>query len=74
VAASCLACIATVRLARRAITRLNYWLLCLRVLLFLVAMTYAFTGLFGLFVFFLSTMVGLIAPVAGIRRTHAWGC
>mgnify|MGYP001767283999 FL=1 len=36
-------------------------------------MSYAFTGTFGLFIFFLSTVVGLIAPVAGIRRTHAMG-
>ena len=43
------------------------------VLAFLVAMTAAFTGLFGLFIFFLSTVVGLIAPVAGIHKTHAMG-
>ena len=72
-AASYLACIGAARLAGRAISRLNYRLLCLGVLLFLVAMTYAFTGLFGLFIFFLSTVVGLIAPVAGIHRTHAMG-
>lgn len=71
--ASYLACIAAARLAGRAIVRLNYRLLCLVVLLFLVAMTYAFTGLFGLFIFFLSTVVGLIGPVAGIHRTHAMG-
>jgi len=72
-AASYLACIGAAHLAGRAISRLNYRLLCLGVLLFLVAMTYAFTGLFGLFIFFLSTLVGLIAPVAGIHRTHAMG-
>jgi len=38
-----------------------------------VAMTYAFTGLFGLFIFFLSTVVGIISPMAGIHRTHAMG-
>jgi len=73
-AASYLACIAAARLAGRAITRLNYRLLCLGVLLFLVAMTYTFTGLFGLFIFFLSTVVGLIAPVAGIHRTNDAKC
>jgi putative membrane protein len=72
-AASYLSCNAAARLAGRAIVRLNYQLLCLGVLVFLVAMTYAFTGLFGLFIFFLSTVVGLIAPVAGIHRTHAMG-
>ena len=71
--ASYLACIDAARLAGKAISRLNYRLLCLGVLLFLVAMAYAFTGIFGLFIFFLSTVVGLIAPIAGIHRTHAMG-
>jgi putative membrane protein len=71
--ASYLACITAARLAGEAIVRLNYKLLCLSVLLFLVVMTYTFTGLFGLFIFFLSIVVGLIAPVAGIHRTHAMG-
>ena len=72
-AASYLACIGAARPAARTLSRLNYRWLCLIVLIFLVAMTYAFTGLFGLFIFFLSTVVGLIAPVAGIHKTHAMG-
>ncbi|MBN1236061.1 MAG: tripartite tricarboxylate transporter permease [Methanotrichaceae archaeon] len=72
-AASYLACIGAAPLAGRAISQLNYKRLCLGVMLFLVAMTYAFTGVFGLFIFFLSTVIGLIAPIAGIHRTHAMG-
>ena len=72
-AASYLACLAAARPAGRAVSRINYQLLCLGVLAFLAAMCYAFTGLFGLFIFFLSTVVGLIAPIAGIHRTHAMG-
>jgi putative membrane protein len=72
-AASYISCIASARLAARAISWVNYRLLCLGVLAFLLAMSYAFTGLFGLFIFFLSTVVGLIAPLAGIHRTHAMG-
>lgn len=72
-AASYLACIAAARPAGKAVSRINYRLLCLGVLAFLAAMCYAFTGLFGLFIFFLSTVVGLVAPVAGIHRTHAMG-
>jgi putative membrane protein len=71
--ASYFATIGTARGAARVISRLNYRLLCLAVLAFLSAMTFAFTGIFGLFIFFLSTVVGLIAPVAGIRKTHAMG-
>lgn len=72
-AASYLACLAAARPAGKAVSCINYRLLCLGVLAFLAAMCYAFTGLFGLFIFFLSTIVGLIAPIAGIHRTHAMG-
>ena len=72
-AASYIATISTARETAQAISHLNYRLLCLSVLAFLVAMTFTFTGPFGLFIFFLSTVVGLIAPVAGIQRTHAMG-
>ena len=72
-AASYIAAIASARAAARTISRLDYRMLCLGVLAFLGAMTFAFTGVFGLFIFFLSTVVGLIAPVAGIHKTHAMG-
>jgi putative membrane protein len=36
-------------------------------------MTLIFTGPFGLLIFFLSAVLGLIAPLAGIHRTHAMG-
>jgi putative membrane protein len=72
-ALSYVAVIASARFAAEAIMRLNYRLLCLCVLLGLTSMCLAFTGWFGLFVFFLSTIVGLIAPIAGIRKTHAMG-
>ncbi|MDD2637796.1 MAG: tripartite tricarboxylate transporter permease [Methanothrix sp.] len=61
------------RAAAKVVRDLNYRRLCLFVLLFLTAMTFGFTGPFGLFLFFVSTVVGLVAPFAGIRRTHAMG-
>ncbi len=73
VVASYLATVGTADFAARTISRLNYPGLCIFVIIFLLAMTYAFTGLFGLFIFVLSTIVGLIAPLAGIHRTHAMG-
>ena len=72
-AASYLACLIAACPAGKAVSCINYRLLCLGVLAFLAAMCYAFTGLFGLLIFFLSTVVGLVAPVAGIHRTHAMG-
>lgn len=42
-------------------------------LAFLVTMTYVFTGLFRLFIFFPSNVVDRIAPIAGIHITHSVG-
>lgn len=72
-AASYLTVIATACYTAQIISRLNYKMLCTTVLLFLSLMTLGFTGPFGLFIFFLSTVVGLIAPIAGIHKTHAMG-
>jgi putative membrane protein len=72
-ALSYIAVIASAHFAVWAISRLNYRLLCLCVLLGLTAMCLVFTGWFGIFIFFLSTIVGLIAPIAGIHKTHAMG-
>jgi len=59
--------------AARAIGKINYQRLCLLVLTGLLLMTVAFTGLLGVLIFFLSTVVGLISPLLGIRKTHAMG-
>ncbi len=72
-ALSYMAVIASASYTAQAISRLNYRLLCIGVLVFLTLMTLGFTGPFGLFIFFLSTVVGLIAPIAGIHKTHAMG-
>jgi putative membrane protein len=72
-AISYLCVIGTAKATAKAMSRVNYRLLCYLVLASLAAMSLLFTGWFGLFIFFLSTLVGLIAPVAGIQRTHAMG-
>ena len=72
-AASYIAAIGSARVFARVISRLNYRRLCLGVLAGLTAMTLAFTGWFGLLIFVISTIVGMISPLAGIRKTHAMG-
>jgi putative membrane protein len=72
-AASYIAAIGSARVFARVISRLNYRRLCLGVLAGLTAMTLAFTGWFRLLIFVISTIVGMISPLAGIRKTHAMG-
>lgn len=67
------ATLAAGRMAAGVVRRIDYRILCIAVLVFLTAMTFSFTGPFGLFLYFLSTVLGLAAPIAGIRKTHAMG-
>jgi len=71
--ASYIAAIGSARFFAGAISRMNYRRVCLGVLTGLTAMTLAFTGWFGLLIFFMSTVIGMISPLAGIRKTHAMG-
>jgi len=71
--ASYIAAIGSARFFAGAISRMNYRRVCLGVLAGLTAMTLAFTGWFGLLVYVISTVVGMISPLAGIRKTHAMG-
>ena len=67
------ATLAAGRMAAKVVRRLNYRILCIAVLAFLTAMTFGFAGPFGLFLYLVSTVMGLVAPFAGIRKTHAMG-
>jgi putative membrane protein len=75
-AVAALSYVATLEIGRRAakvISRINYQALCIAVLVGLTTMSLVFTGPFGGFLFFLSTVVGLIAPLSGVHKTHAMG-
>jgi putative membrane protein len=54
--------------------RINYQRMCLLVILFLFVLTFLFSGLEGLFILWISTSIGLIPNLLGIRRSHAMGC
>ncbi|MFD1643080.1 tripartite tricarboxylate transporter permease [Halohasta litorea] len=53
--------------------RADYTRVSLVVLAFLSVLSFAFTGLFGVLVFAVSTVVGLVPPRFGARRVHLMG-
>jgi putative membrane protein len=65
----------TVRLApsARHLARVDGRMLNLAVVALLVLLSAALAGPFGLLVLVLATMVGLVPPLAGVRRVHAMG-
>jgi len=53
--------------------RINYTKMTLCVLIFLIFMTAIFTGLYGLLVLGVSTSIGLLAPLFGVKRSLSMG-
>jgi putative membrane protein len=43
------------------------------IIIFIIIMVFAFTGVLGLFILAVSTCIGLLPPYFGVRRSHAMG-
>ena len=54
--------------------RLNYKMLALGVIAFIVALTVYFSGFVGLLILIISTSVGLVAPLTNVKRSLSMGC
>lgn len=68
--------ITTIRLACIAgslLSKIDYRNLSIFVLGSLALIAFTFTGAFGIFIFVISTLIGLAPHLAGIRKTHAMG-
>lgn len=66
----------TIRLAGIAgsiLSKIDYRNLSIFVLGSLALMALIFTGAFGIFIFFVSTLIGIVPHLAGVRKTHAMG-
>lgn len=57
----------------RFLLKIDYHKLCFSVLLGLSGMVLLFTGLFGLFIFIISTPIGMMAGFMKVRKSHAMG-
>jgi putative membrane protein len=43
------------------------------IIVFIIVMVFAFTGVLGLFILVISTCIGLLPPFFGVRRSHGMG-
>lgn len=71
-----IAALLTLRLGKvipKLLARLNYRLLTLSIIVFIVALIFILTGLFGLLVAFTSTSIGILCVRLEIRRSHCMG-
>ena len=56
------------------IYKINYKILSISIILFLLIINYIFSGFLGLLILVTATLIGLTCIYAGIRRTHLMGC
>jgi len=56
------------------IVKINYKKLCISIILFISLIAFIFGGFLGLFILFISTSIGLVSPLIGVKRSSAMGC
>ena len=55
-------------------SKINYTMLVKCVIIFLLVMIVLFSGVLGLAILAVSTCVGMIPPLIGVKRVHLMGC
>jgi len=56
------------------IAKVNYKVLCISIITLIAIISFIFGQFLGLLILIISTFVGLIAPLLGIKRSNAMGC
>jgi putative membrane protein len=62
------------RIFAKYITKVNYQLLCICVILFIIGLVFYFSSWLGLFVLVISTFIGMIPSFTGVKKSSAMGC
>ncbi len=62
------------KVAAKFITKINYNQLCVGIIVFITVLVLIFSQLYGILVLIVSTVLGMIAPMVGVKRSHSMGC
>ena len=62
-----------VRIFSSFITKVNYSILCLTIIFFVITLAIAMTGWIGLYVLVVATAIGMIPELVGVGKNHAMG-
>lgn len=62
------------RFASIVMTKINYQLTCISIILLIVILSFVLCGFTGFLVLLVSTFIGLLPALKGIGRTHLMGC
>ena len=75
--AGCIAAFLALKISKffaNHISKINYKVLCFSIIILIAAISFIFGGFLGIFILFVSTAIGLIAPLTGVKRSNAMGC
>lgn len=64
----------TAKIFSKIITKINYKLICISIMILITLLALIISGPLGLLVLIVSTSIGLIPPLKGIHRSHLMGC
>lgn len=67
-------CVFIAKLIAKKIEKINYSLICLYVLIFVIIVNLAVSGIFSFFVLLPGFFIGLLANIEGIKKIHMMGC
>ena len=68
-----MACLYIGKRVGKIVSKINYKLVSIGVIIFLSGMVFMLSGSLGLFVMSISTAIGLISQIVGIKKVHAMG-
>lgn len=77
VIAACFAAFLTLKISRifcRAISRVNYRLLCVCVICFVIILTVVFSGFIGLLILSVATSIGMLSVLLKTPKSYSMGC
>ena len=62
------------RIFAKIITKINYSILCISVILLIIILVFYFSSWMGLLILFIATAIGIIPNIVNVKRSHAMGC
>jgi len=62
------------RIFSKLIGKVDYKMLCISIIALISILSFIFGGFLGLIVLATSTFIGILAPLLGVKRSHAMGC
>lgn len=62
------------RIFSKLMSKVNYRMVCISIISLIIIISLIFDGILGFLILITSTFTGILAPMLGVKRSHAMGC